>query len=71
MYDAMFLFAKALDDSIQAHDLTVPELNCATGKAWQAGDGLQNFIKLVSQPVYFLPILFVVYLFKNNSQLKF
>ncbi|KAK7026645.1 hypothetical protein SK128_015457 [Halocaridina rubra] len=48
MYDAVHLFAKALDDLDASHDVIIDKLYCEGDKAWQHGSSLINYMKLYS-----------------------
>ncbi|XP_045623949.1 glutamate receptor ionotropic, kainate 2 isoform X4 [Procambarus clarkii] len=45
MYDAVYLFAKALDDLDNSKEINIDRLYCEGDKAWQHGNSLINFMK--------------------------
>ncbi|XP_069951037.1 glutamate receptor ionotropic, kainate 2 isoform X4 [Cherax quadricarinatus] len=45
MYDAVTLFAKALDDLDNSHQVDIDKLYCEGDKTWQHGNSLINFMK--------------------------
>jgi hypothetical protein len=48
MYDAVHLFAKALDELSGAAEIQTASLSCNKGKPWSEGSSLINFMKMVS-----------------------
>lgn len=48
MYDAVHLFAKALDEVSRAQEIAVDPLSCSKAKPWDNGNSLLNYMKMVS-----------------------
>ena len=48
MYDAVHLYAKALEDLSQADDVETESLSCTKTAAWEHGSSLINYMKIVS-----------------------
>ena len=48
MYDAVLLFAKALDDVSAAQQVTTNQLSCRNVNSWPYGNSLLNYMKMVS-----------------------
>ena len=48
MYDAVHLFAKALDEVSRAQEIAVTPLSCNKAKPWDQGNSLLNYMKMVS-----------------------
>ena len=48
MYDAVRLFAKALDDLDRSRHIDVTPLDCDGDSAWVHGNSLVNYMKWVS-----------------------
>ena len=49
MYDAVHLFARALDDLDRSQDVEIRPLHCEMDDTWQHGDSLINYMKWVSE----------------------
>ena len=60
MYDAIFHFAKSLDNYLKAQDVNVMELSCTSGQAWQDGEGLLNYMKLVIENIFV--VIYIVFI---------
>ena len=56
VYDAVFLFAKALTELMRAQDVTTSHLSCNRVKPWVHGSSLINYLKMVGTCHYFLKI---------------
>ncbi|KAK2148222.1 hypothetical protein LSH36_509g01058 [Paralvinella palmiformis] len=51
MYDAVHLFAKALDELSGATEIRTASLSCNKGKPWAEGSSLINYMKMVSDRI--------------------
>ena len=49
MYDAVHLFAKALDDLDRSRHIDITPLQCDGDLTWQHGNSVLNYMKLVGQ----------------------
>ena len=47
MYDAVHLFAHALDQVSRATDIEISPLSCNRGQGWNYGNSLLNYLKMV------------------------
>ena len=47
MYDAVHVFATALDQLDQSQVITTKPLSCSGGETWAHGNSLINYMKLV------------------------
>ena len=48
MYDAVHLFARALDDLDRSREVDITPLYCEGPETWSHGSSLINYMKLVS-----------------------
>ena len=53
IYDAVHLFAQALHDLDHSQEINTSPLSCDGSETWQHGNSLVNYMKLVSNSVYF------------------
>ncbi len=54
MYDAVHLFAKAIDELSTAQDIQTTSLSCQKGKPWADGSSIINYIKMVSRSLKYI-----------------
>ena len=48
MYDAVYLFARSLQQLSEAHNVETGPLTCGGTNSWKQGSSLHNFIKMVT-----------------------
>ena len=56
LYDAVHLFAKALDELSRAQEVKVHPMSCNKAKEWEHGNSLLNYLKMVS-PFFLSPLI--------------